>query len=490
MVGLTLILVAWIAGTVPFTAPDEASHYIRALSIANGKILGPKIRYTDFPLSPEQEAWANRDTRGVTVPARLTPPNIRCWDHEPNVRGSCLEEDDSGNYPPLSYLLPAVGLSASDRTSTAIWVARAANAVQSLAFLLLAVALLWNGTGWSVLGLLAATTPMVFFSSTVVNPSGLQITACLAFVAALIRIARAPTEVSRWIWVACAVSGAFAILAGPIGLEFVILDLALFGAVLGRGGLKQMLTVGGRPEVRLCTAFLVGAAVVALAYSHIAGLGATTLRISPLAQGIHQGIDQLPPVLQGAVGIFASLTIFLPLAAYWIWWLVVLGLGGMALYLGDRRTKIVWLLVAIVALVFPVLFVAWIDRFTGFGLQGREVLPALLLIPMAAGEVVSLHSSQFGGRRVARVGLGSVIALIAVFQGYAWWYDARSAAGAPHTIRFYAHATWSPPMGWFPWIMSAALGTVALLIFASSEGLAGIMPAVWPVTARRKRVAA
>jgi hypothetical protein len=469
MLGGALLMVAWIAATLPFTAPDEAWHYLRALSIANGQILGPKVDYTYVRLPPAEQAWTNRDTRAVLVPARLTPPNVVCIDFKRDVSGSCLEETTSGNYPPLPYLLPAVGLSVSPDTSTAIWVVRAASALPALAFLLLAVALLWNGTGWSLLGLLAATSPMVFFASSIMNPSGMQIAASLAFAAALIRIARAPVRATRWIWLACAASGVVAILAGPIGLEFTILEVVMFAGLLGRPGLRELRDMPERRALRLSSLALLAAGLVALIYSRIAGF-APTLRISPLGHGLHEGIVQLPSVLEGAVGIFGSLTIFLPLAAYWLWWLLVLALVAAAIWLGDRRERAVTVAVTLLALMFPILFYAWIGRFTGFPLQGREVLPPLMLIPLVAGEVVSRNSSRIDDRQTARAVLGVAIALVAVFQAYAWWFDARVVAGAPGTIRFYAHATWSPPMGWLPWIAAAGLGTAALLGFAAAEG--------------------
>jgi Predicted membrane protein (DUF2142) len=472
MVGVALLVAAWIAGTQPFGAPDEASHYVRALSITNGHILGRKVVYTGFPLSPAEEAWANHITRAVMVPARLTPPNVPCMNGKPNVLGSCLEDIVGGNYPPLPYLLPAAGLAVSHDTSTAIWVARAASALPALAFLLLAVALLWSGTGWSVLGLLAATSPLVLWVSSILNPSGMQITACLAFAAALIRIARAPAQAPRWTWLAFVAGGVAGILAAPIGLEFVIFDLALFAALLGRPGLRELRGTTERWVLWGSALTLLAAGVAALIYSRVAGFAAT-FRISPLGHGLHVGLTQLSPVLRGAVGIFGALTVFLPLGAYWIWWLVVLSLLAAAIWLGDRRDRAVTVAVAALAVAFPVLFDAWIVRFTGFGLQAREVLPPLMLIPLVAGEVVYRNSSRIVQRLSAKTLFGAAIGLVAVFQAYAWWYDARITAGAPGTIRFYAHATWSPPGGWAPWIACAALGTVALLAFAASEGLRG-----------------
>src|SRR5260370_26696380 len=112
--------------------------------------------------------------------------------------------------------------------------------LQSCCFLLLAIALLWDGTGWSLLGLLVAITPMVLFSSSVMNSSGIEIASCLAFAAAGVRIARAAAHVPAWVWVTFAASGVVAILAGPLGVVFGLADLAVFIALLGARGFRTI----------------------------------------------------------------------------------------------------------------------------------------------------------------------------------------------------------------------------------------------------------
>ena len=281
-------------------------------------------------------------------------------------------------------------------------------------------------------------------------------------------------------------AGTVAILAGPLGIVFGAANAALFGVLLSRRGLRE-LGSGSVRQLRLAALTLLAAAALALVYSRLAGFSGT-FGISPIGRSLRFGLDQLLPVLHDAVGNFGSLTVPLPTAAYWIWWLLVLAVLAGALSLGDRHERLVLAAVALLALAFPVLFWAWVDRFTGFGLQGREVLPPLMLIPLVAGEVIYRRHSAVSQRRSAQLALSVAIALMALFQAYAWWYSARTAAGAAHTIRFYAHATWTPPFGWLPWIASAGLGTVALLIFAATEALArplGIEQAEGPLRAAR-----
>jgi Predicted membrane protein (DUF2142) len=464
---LALMVLAWMAATLPFAAPDEASHYDRALGLSQNQILGPRVSYTPNPgLTTTELAFLNHDTRAISVPARLMPPNVTCISRKPNL-GRCVVATPNGNFPPLAYALPALALKMSHDVNTALWLTRAASSLQSIAFLLLAAALLWSGSSWSVLGLLAAVTPMVFFTASVMNSSGIEIASCLAFSAAVLRISRDPISAPRWVWLAFALAGATAILAGPIGLVFVIADLLLFAGLLGR---RQLYVLVPRRAARLSALSLLGAALLAVVYSRLAGFSGT-FEVSPLWLGLREGAHQLWLVLQGAVGNFASLTLPMPLGADWLWWILVIALLAGSLWLGSPRERLVVGSSAVLAFGFPVLFYAWVDRHTGFGLQGREVLPALMLIPLVAGEVIFRHHSAMAHARSTHVVLGGAIALVALFQGYAWWLSARVAAGAPHTIRFYAHATWRPPSGWAPWIAAAVVGTLTMLAFAVSETL-------------------
>jgi hypothetical protein len=466
--GFALLAFAWMMSNQPFASPDEAAHYLRALNIANGHLLGPKLPYPlRPPTTPQQRAFVQGNARGVMVPARLSPPNTVCVNGRPDIRGSCTELSYEGNFPPLPYLLPAVALDVSHDVSTASWLTRLAAALQSLAFLLLALALLWGGTASSIVGLAVAATPMVLFVSSILNPSGLEIASSIAFVASVLRITRDPVRVARWCWIALAASGAVAILAWPLGLAFAAGYLVLSALLLGRDGLRELYGKGGR-ELRVSATVLSIAAAVAVVYSRVSGLGEGRFSISPIGSGIRAGLDQLVYVLKDSVGHFGSLTVALPLAAYWIWWLIIVALVLVALAVGAVKERVLMLVVVLASLAFPVLFYAWFVRFTGFGLQGRELLPGLIGVPMLAGEIVHRHRAAIAGRILQPV-IAAVLLIIALFQGYAWWYNARTTAGAPGTIRFYAHATYAPPLGWGPWIAFAAAGVLAIVSFAATQ---------------------
>ena len=270
MFGLLLLQAAWVVGTPGFGGPDElislfasAQHRKRTAHRPQGALFGPiaQLRSVGVRQSRHDRGARPRLPRAVRRQLRngTTQPQRQC-----------LEADPNGNFPPLPYLLPAEALSDANDATSALWWMRTASVLPALAFLILAVASLWDGTGWSVLGLLASLSPMVLFVSSIVNSSGLQITACLAFAAAALRIARAPARVPPWVWPVFALSGAVAI-AGPIGLEFALFDLAVFGLVLGPRGLREVRTRTSPWTLALSALTLVAAGVLALIYTRVAG---------------------------------------------------------------------------------------------------------------------------------------------------------------------------------------------------------------------------
>jgi hypothetical protein len=189
--------------------------------------------------------------------------------------------------------------------------------------------------------------------------------------------------------------------------------------------------------------------------------------IRPFFPSLQAGFHQLDPVLHDSVGTFGTLSIRLPTAVYWIWWLLVLLLVAVAAAVGRARERVLLGTTCVAVVALPVLFYAWAYRFTGFGLQGRYMLPAVLLIPLLAGEIASRHAGRLTQARLGAPVLTGALAVLALLQGYAWWFAARDAAGTQGTVNLFAHATWKPPLGWVPWIVLAGVGCVALLVFAA-----------------------
>ena len=79
----------------------------------------------------------------------------------------------------------------------------------------------------------------------------------------------------------------------------------------------------------------------------------------------------------------------LPAAASRAWWLLILVLILWAAGTAAPRERRVLIGTSVFALAFPLVFYAWVYRFSGFPLAARYVLPVLMLAPLLAGELLS-----------------------------------------------------------------------------------------------------
>jgi hypothetical protein len=108
------------------------------------------------------------------------------------------------------------------------------------------------------------------------------------------------------------------------------------------------------------------------------------------------------------------------------------------------------------AVLFPPLFWLVQYRHTGFDLQGRQMLPLLVALPILCGSLL--------GKDAARRLLPAALAVTGAIQFIAWYVNARrSAVGTDGPLFFLSDPKWSPAGGWIPWLVLAALGSLALL---------------------------
>ena len=120
--------------------------------------------------------------------------------------------------------------------------------------------------------------------------------------------------------------------------------------------------------------------------------------------------------------------------------------------------------------VLPIAFWLVQYRHTGFDLQGRQLLPLVVAVPLIAGEVIWRRREALGPRVGVRLFALAAVAT-AVVQLVAWWtYARRSAVGTSGSLFFLDAAKWSPPGGWPLWVALAAAG-------AASVALAGLAAA-------------
>jgi uncharacterized membrane protein len=468
--GWALLCVAWVFGNPPFAAPDEGDHYVRAVAVGGGQLIGDETDQLLPAKTQRQVDWLAESTRQVDLPARSAPPDAGCYVHVAQRSAACLDVarpsssglTDVGNYQPLPYLLPGVVLHVASSPQPALRWGRLASLMPALALLALAVALLWDGRAVSLLGPALAVTPMVLFCAASLTGSGLEIAAGIAFVAALLRVRRDLRdggEPPARVWGAVGLAGfvlALSRSASPLWVVLaLVLWLALVGPVAAWAAVKRRRAAWGAGAAVL--AGLVLNRVWEAAYGPDA-----PFRLVNARQGLEDGFGQLVTATNDLVLGPGYLEYSPPLWMVIVWFALVAALVAAAFAVARRSDR--WVLLGTIAAVGLVPLALWVItiRHTGFGLQGRHVLPFVVALPLLAGELVREGRARLSAATLRRltVAVGAGAALV---QFGGWFRNAqRSAFGTDEPLLGWKPAEWSPPVGWGLWMLLALAG--ALLV--------------------------
>jgi hypothetical protein len=299
---------------------------------------------------------------------------------------------------------------------------RIASALAAGALLLMALVLLQD----SLLGLVIAVTPMVLFCASLLNGSGLEIAAAIAFSAALVKRS----------WTAVAISGAILALSRSAGPLWVILIGLLFQGWRAPKG----------------TLAIVGAAIVVNRIWEAVYGPDLMLGVANARHTIGPAFEEWWRASIDLVGKFGYLEIHVPLWTALLWLALLVAILVPA-FRADRLRVGIALATAI---LFPPFFWLVQYRHTGFDLQGRQMLPLLVALPILCGSLIDQ-------RRL----LPLALAVVGPIHFIAWYVNARrSAVGTDGSLLFFSDPTWSPSGGWIPWLVLAALGSLALIAAA------------------------
>jgi hypothetical protein len=492
--GLAVLVAAWVVGEPPFGSPDENAHYLRALSIPSDGLVGePDPTYAAPVLSPEQLAVVRQEVRVVTVPPGLSPQGLTCHNEDvarpadclnavpPPAPAASLTVTPIGTYPPALYVLPGLAARLAGDPVSGHLLGSAASAATAVVLLALAVALVWRPERGpaSLVGLAVATTPMVLYVTASLNPSGPEIAAGIALGAALLRLARAPTRVA---WATVALAGAVLVLSRSVSPAWLAVHLVVFGLLARPAGIARL--VRAQPLAAAATGLALAAALAGWVAWTVAYGTDVPITLAPLPGSLVEGVPEAWTALaRDSVLILGYLQYGPPLPVYLAWQGLWLGLIGTAFAVGDRRQRLVLLACTGVALLAPLLLQVAVMRHTGFVVQGRHVLPVLVLAPLVAGDVVADRAPRWWP-----VAVGLVVAAV----HFAAWYTAahRAAVGVGGPWLFLGRSAWSPPLGYGLWMLAAGAG--ALLVataLASAPGTPPRAPEV-VVSARGSRVVA
>ena len=485
--GLTLLVLAWVFGNPPGAAPDERAHSVRALGAGGLQLAGA----TFVPTAEQRRAffgqdgkgkplpgagaatvlWAAKQTRAFDVPPALSANTFGCNDRSSEVSAACLDKPPAeprsrrvptytGTYAPFVYIVPGAAMRTQASPPSALRAGRLVSALACLALLIAAIAL--TGGGVAFAGMAVALTPMVVYCTSILNASGPEIAGSLCFIAAGLRLQR--PGAGPWAWGALAAGGATLTLSRSLG---PVLLVVLGATLIVLGGARPQRPRHPRAAacagVALLVAFGVGTWWDLAEQPH--GVEGGPGYRDALAQSLHD----LDDVARHAVGNFGALDTPLPGWLYLAWGLAAVVFFGVAAVRGSWRERAG--LVATVAVALGMTLVVSVFQLrTGYGAQGRHVMPVLVLAPLWAGEVLRRRPE----------GLGWLLPVAGVLwaagQAVAWMANARRAAvGTDGSWWFFGAAEWSPPGGWWVWavlaVTGAALGLAAALAARSRDAV-------------------
>jgi Predicted membrane protein (DUF2142) len=484
---LGLMGVAWLMSTPPGSAFDEPAHYTKAIGVGRGEFRGqaPTARAEDLrklfevgEANPDALAtlgnavtsragrWQMRTQRRFDVPPNLFSAKLGCTYGRREVGAACVDEPEPapppsgpvgsyvGTYQPYVYVPAGLAIRLVDEPYLAVRMGRAATLLVGLVLLVGAVFVLWSPAAGSLslVGLAVALTPMVLFVASVLSPSGPEVAAAVCLSAVLLRLGRDESP-PGWIWLALGASGAVLASARSLGPPFLVLILAVVAVLVGPRRLGGRMLAGGRAA--LAAWLVVGLAALAGVWWQLTRQPSPSPSGTSVGDALGPSWDHLGEIARQIVGVFGALDALMPRSGMWLWYGLLALLGGTALVVGRRgeRLSVVALLPGAVAVT---MVMSVVYREIG-PLHGRYVLPLVGLIPLWYGEVV-LRRRELLSAAVARVLPILIFGVAAGVQLFAWWSNSRRfAVGEEGSWAFVSDAQWSPPGGWWPWAVLAAL---------------------------------
>jgi len=468
-----LWLVVWSMATPLFSGADEWAHYLRALGIREGRLIGDRVpedySFPDF--TPAQQAFLRQTSRFIDAPAGMAPQGYGCNAFQSDQSAGCVNQAGAypearrevtvtGAYPPAFYLFPAVAMLPASSPASALRLARLANLLACVLLLGLALRALAE-TPWPAPALTAfavALPPMGLGTMAALSPSGPEIASGLTFAAGLYRLASRQGG-GPWAWAACLVGGVALCLARALGVAWVVLLWVSFLVLLGRAGLVQ-LARRQRPQVLLGGGLLLGALLLSRLWEGSQG-ARVSVTLLPGVKAWREAFKHYPVWLREQVGVFQYLDTELPPWAYPAWGVLV---AALVVWRWPRlspgwRWRAGVLAVGILAV--PLGLYAMLVRNSEFWLQGRYVLPLTCALPLLFGAGAPLPERE-GPERGQRL-LVLLAGGAGLIQAVAWYSNARrSAVGSEGPWYFFPSAEWQPPLGWAVWCALALVCAVAL----------------------------
>jgi hypothetical protein len=454
-------MMAWVIATPLGAASDEPVQIIKAAAVARGEFLGQPTPTRDNT----DTNHSGRAVMTVIVPATYAQDAALadCYRHKPQVTAACapgastsgqLERATTyvGRYPPLYYLI--VGSpTLLWHSSAGIYMVRALSALASSIFLGLALAsaAVWGRSRLLVGGVVVATTPMVLFLGSVVNPSGFEISAAIAtWTTGLVLVLDRRDDPPRGLIAAfcvCACLLAATRSLSPLWLGLIVVTLIW----LEPGGCREL---ARRHAVRVGAAVVI--VVTALATIYIAAADALAITASGIPLKANATVSTVVNLYQArssfyitqTVGIFGWLDTSAPWPIVFLVGLAIIGFLWLALATSLKRHVAALVGVLAAALVLPVA----IDVKNALQLhsdvwQSRYAMPLFVGVPLVATAIAGGRKSiaTVSARRLV-VGVGAIMSIAQAVCFYVALHRYTVGINGALNLLLQRPGGWSPPL--------------------------------------------
>jgi hypothetical protein len=293
---------------------------------------------------------------------------------------------------------------------------------------------------------------MALFCGAVINPSGLEISATMAFWVAL--IARVTTG-DRRAGVLVAVAGAALASSRAASPLWAVLIVGV--VVLWAGGTQREWLV---TSIRRLWLPLVPVAIACgLQAAWVKVVGVDDLHEEPLArfgdvtEALRSALGRMGILVQHSIGTIGWLDVYPPFVTVVVWCLALSGLLVFTVVGARGRQLAALAVLSALWWVMPGVFEADQATQSAFQWQGRYGLPLLVGVPLLAAASLSFRPGDVVRRRARLLlGVGLWVGHVAVF----YWALHRYMVGASGPLWPFGSPAWNPPGG----------GPVNLVVFA------------------------
>lgn len=484
---LAALITLWILATPLMAYPDEPAHTIKAAAVARGQFFpAPGESYGNGVHVQVPSYIANVDSQRCFAFLKEQPagcaPDIPLGD-----TFTTIGVTSAGLYNPLYYWfvgLPSLFMSGAP----AIFAMRIVSGLMSAAFYAAGFTALsrLRHPKWPMVAAAVATTPMVFFLATGVNPNSLEVAASMAAFCGLVSV----LENSRQLHLArpgiLAVGISAATLANTRNVSLLwLLCGAVVACLFFRGAdivaifrNRLLLIVAGLSAIGVALGVIWNFVMLAAPPS----AGEAPAGISNAVEGVRPSnafvtmLDRSFDFVNQYIGVAGWLDAPVPQAVLMFWNMLLIALLLMVFLMRPARLQLgFWVAIGMLAVV-PALVQAALVTSSGFIWQGRYSLPLFAIAVISAG--LALRFRKFQANLTSRTLTKILLWATCAAHVYGFVYILRRyVVGIPdfaNWLVMLSKPDWQPPLSWE--VLTVLLA--ATLIFTASQLFAFLYPGV------------